>query len=180
MVKSMTKSTIDNISNRAKWLNTIIAGSLNNTEVKEHLTNMRRFCKHSVTGKFRAISLNTLKTNCIQADIKYKDLEAWEAFRLLLEDARDSVDRLAAEAEPSKENSAQRTQKLATYQMHAQVCYLAFVDLLKDINQFKNNSAPMNPKDEILLDRIIAKSHSQLAEIRSPDPHIKPMLNLVR
>ena len=176
----MTKSTVNQIEKRIDWLRRIIEGTISDTNLRPHLENMRSFCRYSLDGEFPSISLNTLKANAHLINKLDNGRDGWEELKQM---TRSALERLTA-SDTSVKGSinfsrAQLEDKLKCYSLQANACYLAFSDLVREVTKFSKTASIINPKDRVMLDRMIAAAHNQLADLRSQTPPKKAHLKLV-
>lgn len=176
----MTKSTVNQIEKRIAWLKKVIDGTISDTGLRPHLENMRSFCRYSLDGEFPSISLNTLKANAHLIRKQADEGDGWEELKQM---TRSALERLTGSDTSDKVSinisRAQLEDKLKCYSLQANACYLAFSDLVREVTRFSKTASIINPKDRVMLDRMIAAAHNQLADLRSQTPPKKAHLKLV-
>lgn len=184
----MDNSTIQNVSNRMKWLQNFSNGERKDTKklTPQDLKDARAFCLMEIEGSFRKISYNTLK-QCLKSqkltiDLSHSSGDDWNYFIALRRRCHDLL--RAQEGTLFKETQSDITKHLKdAYRnalWHSNLCANAYLELRRDI-QAVIESRSTNPElDYKKIERILKKSTSIYTKIISQTPDTPvPALKLV-
>ncbi|WP_141228808.1 hypothetical protein [Pseudomonas fragi] len=179
----MKMRTIDNARSRIAWLRSIIAGEHKPTKLEDSkLINLREFCTLK-TAKFNPISYNSLKKSCLT--ILYNPQEhscssAWNEIKSLRESAWNvGLDRVK-KSKPNISNNEIFKEQAKSCLLHAQLCSLAYLELLTQINSLiMPGNRRVDEKSKLAISQVIQNSQAKFDSIISAVPNFNVDPNIV-
>ncbi|WNF55371.1 hypothetical protein [Pseudomonas sp. SG20052] len=176
----MKMRTLDNAKSRITWLRRIIAGDYKPTKLEcSKLINLREFCTLE-TATYKPTSYNSLK-NASQA-ILYNPQEnsypsAWYEIKSLRESAWNISLEKVKKSNPKISNNDNFKEQAKSCLLHAQLCSLAYFELLTQINSLiRPGNRRIDEKSKLAINQVIQNSRAKFDSIVStvPNPNIDP------
>lgn len=167
----MRISTIENLGSRFDWLNQIIhSNAPASKSAILALKNMRTFCGLAVPGVFESIAYNTLKS-CAQGigiprALAPSITDHWLLLKKLREDAYEQLSPTPITNRPDDHNTLVTQENSAL--LHAHVCALAYVELLRFLNDLLNKDVTLSESTSLKIARKISESSEKFDSINSP------------
>lgn len=175
----MTTNTINEIKNRIHLLERII-NNPNDEQLIRNFETIRNFCALEIPGAFTKISLNTLKKHSDSKSLSPLLSSGWETLKALVRAAHDALQTLPIAATTATKPPTEALQtRVEIYMLHANSCYFAYVEFIKNLESLTNSSNTLSEFDRQRIERLITKGKSHLAHLRTSDGGVKPLLTVV-
>lgn len=183
----MRTSSLANVVARHTWLLRIAKpGTTTKSEYISALSSVRTFCELEVTGKFKKISFNTLKSVTQRGLIP--DIFApaypsqWEYFLNLLTEARVNGQAQLGSGKHLAESRIQISdeEKIKQAHLHAHLCSMAFSDLFGMLTNFLITQTDLSEIAHHRIQRQLDQSAARFKHLQSPAKLRAGQMNLVK
>ncbi|VVO45242.1 hypothetical protein [Pseudomonas fluorescens] len=180
----MRNTSLANVIARHKWLLQVMGEELHIS--KDSLwafRTIKSFCQLEIAGKFQTISLNTIKSICKQGLIPNVYAPAfssqWEYF-LDLYSKVQTLAQAKANAKASAILTISDEEKIKQAHLQAQLCTLAFYNLLNGMNIFLETQNDLSELSKARLQRQIDIATERFKFISSPSEAGAKEMSIVR
>ncbi|MHC8392688.1 hypothetical protein ACYZT8_03325 [Pseudomonas sp. LB3P93] len=167
----MRNSTIENLGRRYDWLTQLINSNASASKSAiSSLKSMRTFCALAVPGVFEEIAYNSLKACAQEVGIPRAFATAITDHWLLLKKLRSDAYEQLCPIPVSKKTDASFTleQQENSALLHAHICALAYIELLRFLNDLINKDFTLSESTSLNIARKIAESSEKFDAISSP------------
>lgn len=174
----MTTNTINEITNRIRLLEDIISNPSDEQLIRNFKT-IRKFCALEIPGVFTKISLNTLKKHSASKSFSPILSNGWETLKALVRAAHEALQTLPTTVTTVTPPTEALQARVEIYMLHANSCYFAYVEFIKNLESLTNSSTTLSEFDRQRIERLITKGKSHIAHLRTSEGGVKPLLTVV-